>query len=271
MLVHLNRRVTGDAEYQRLSAALPIVGFHSFTDTPNTALAVSVDADSRAEAERIAYEIVVAVLSPDEIDRVSGNDDVMQDRQVLFWLLALRHYLDEWERRLATYLRLGFANEEQPGSLIWETEREHHMALNAGNHLLRSLANAENRYRAMPADMADELEVLRHLHEHWDEQWQSFYNAQKPGPLHRSGRVFNKMYPGKSPYWWLGWSSSEGPMVGPGLAAASLRSFIDSLVAEVASSAPNLKRFVTPAPASPWAGAEYGRDRWWPAPPAEAP
>lgn len=268
MLVHLNRRIRSDDEYRRLADALPITAFHSTTGDPNHALGVEVEADTRIEAERVAYDLVAAVLSPDEIVRVSGDDDLMQDRQVMFWMLATRRHVRAWELTVAEHVRLGLLDDvrDRAGSLVWSAQLAHHMALVAGHNLLRALDNAEGRYSAMPKAMAREVEVLRNLHEHWDEQWPSFYDVRNPGPLKRSGQHFADLHPGRSPYWALGWSSKDGPLLGPGLLAGTLHEFLAELEAEVLAVAPDLARFVTPIEPSPWLGQSAGNDRWWPRP-----
>lgn len=267
MLVHLNRRIRGDDEHRRLGEALPITAFHSTTGSPNQALGVEVEADTRAEAEGTAYDLVAAVLSRDEIDRVTGDDDTMQDRQVMFWLVATRKQVRAWEVSLAEWVRLGLANEHRGGPLVWSAQLAHHMALIAGENLLRALDNAEARYSAMPEPIAREVAVLRHLHEHWDEQWPSFYDVNNPGPHKRSGQHFVELHPGRSPYWALGWSSKEGPRLGPGLLAGVLHEYLDALQAEVLVGAPDLVRFVAPIEPSPWTGPSAGHDQWWPRPP----
>lgn len=213
-----------------------------------------------------AYDLVAAALSPDEIDRVTGDDDTMQDRQVMFWLLATRKHVRAWEVTLAEDIRLGLTNGDRGGPLVWSAQMAHHMALVAGQNLLRALDNAEGRYSAMPEPMAREVEVLRHLHEHWDEQLPSFYDVSNPGPLRRSGQHFVELHPGRSPYWALGWSSKDGPRLGPGVLAGALHEFLDALQAEVLAVAPDLARFVAPTEPSPWIGPSAGDDQWWPRP-----
>lgn len=267
MLVHLSRRIRGEQEHRRLAEALPITAFHSTIGSPNHALGVEVEADTRAEAERAAYDIVAAVLSPDDIDRVTGDDDTTQDRQVMFWLLATRKHVRAWEISLAQYVRLGLANEHRGGALVWSVQLAHHMALIAGQNLLRALANAEGRYTAMSQPMARDVEILRHLHEHWDEHWSSFYDLSNPGPLKRSGQHFVEVHPGHSPYWAFGWSNSDGPHLGPGLFARALHEYLDALESEVVAAAPDLAPFVPPIAPSPWIGPSAAQDQWWPRPP----
>jgi len=267
MLVHLNRRIEGDDEYRRLSQALPITAFHSTTGNANVALGVEVEADTRATAERAAYHLVAVVVGADQIVRVTGDDDIMQDRQVIFWLLATRQLLRAWELNVAEHVRLGLINEPSGGPLVWSAQLAHHMALVGAHNLLRALDNTEGRYTTMPAQMAREIEVLRNLHEHWDEQWPSFYNVENPGPLKRSGQHFAELHPGRSPYWALGWSSAEGPCLGPGLLAGALHDYLDALQTEVLAVAPDLALFIEPVEPSPWMGRSAGRDQWWPRPP----
>jgi hypothetical protein len=266
MLVHLNRAIARDDEPRQLCEVLPITAFHYATNNPNVALGVEVEADTRAAAERAAYDLVAVVLGSDQIVRVTGDDDVMQDRQVMFWLLGARRYLRTWEVCVAEHVRLGLTNEDASGQLVWSAQLAHHMALVAAGNLLRALNNAEDRYTAMPEPMAQEVVVLRNLHEHWDEQWPSFYDARNPGPLQRSGQQFAMLHPGRSPYWALGWTSEDGPSLGPGLDAKALHGYLNELQAEVFIVAPNLAAFDGPIEPSPWMGQSAGRDQWWPRP-----
>lgn len=266
MLVHLTRPIRGDDEYRKLSEALLIVAFHSTTSSPNHALAIEVDAESRSDAERVAFDMVVAVVGADNIDRVTGEDDTMQDRQVMFWLLATRQHVRSWEVHVADYIRSQFTSEDRPRSLVWAAQLGHHMALVACHNLVRALDNAEARYTQMPEEMEREIQVLRNLHEHWDEQWPAFYNVDNPGPLKRSGQEFNDMYPRRSPYWALGWSNTDGPRLGPGLTAGAMHAYLDLLETEVTASAPDLAQYATPIAPSPWIGPTFGRDQWWPGP-----
>jgi hypothetical protein len=266
MLVHLNRGIERDDEHRQLCEVLPIIAFHYEASNPNVALGVEVEADSRAAAERAAYDLVAVVLGSDQIVRVTGDDDVMQDRQVMFWLLGARRQLRTWEVCVAEHARLGLTNEDASGRLVWSAQLAHHMALVAAGNLLRALDNAEDRYTAMPERMAQEVVVLRNLHEHWDEQWPSFYDAQNPGPLKRSGQQFATLHPGRSPYWALGWTSDGGPSLGPGLPAEALHDYLNELQAEVLVVAPTLAAFDGPIEPSPWMGRSAGRDQWWPRP-----
>jgi hypothetical protein len=57
-----------------------------------------------------------------------------------------------------------------------------------------------------------------------------------PGPsvaVRRSGQHFAKLHPGKSPYWAFGWSSMDGPRLGPGLLVGAVHNYLDALQAEV--------------------------------------
>jgi hypothetical protein len=263
MLVHLNRRIRGDEESRRLSQSLPLTAFHYATDSPNPALGIEVEAETRADAERAAYDLVAVVLRPDGIDRVTGHDDTMQDRQVMLWLLGTRQHVRAWEIQLAEYIRIGWSGDARVDPLVWSAEVAHHMVLVAAAHLVRALKNADGRYTPMPEPMRREIEVLRNLHEHWDEQGPSFYNSKNPGPLQRSGRTFAEMYPGQSPYWWLGWSNTDGPTLGPGLRAEAIHQYLDALQAEVLAVAPDLARFVPTIEPSPWLGPS-GKNHWWP-------
>jgi hypothetical protein len=199
-------------------------------------------------------------------DQAGGVDDVMENRQVMFWLLATRQNLRAWEVKVAETVGLAMRREEVAGALVWSTQLAHHMALVAGHNLLLALGNADGRYASMPESMARELKTLRDLHEHWNEQWPVFYDPRNPGPLKRSGKKFAELYPERSPYDWSIWNGNDGPSLGPGLVAADLCDYLDTLQAEVLAVAPQLARFEVPIEPSPWLGPSAGRDRWWPRP-----
>lgn len=112
--------------------------------------------------------------------------------------------------------------------------------------------------------MAKEIELLRNLHEHWDEQRPSFYNVNEPGRLRRSGKEFAELHPGLSPFSALSWNSDIGPRLGPGIAAQELHDYLDTLQERILAVAPDLGRFESPTEPSPWLGRVGGRDRWWP-------
>jgi len=201
MQVFLTRDLRGDDEHQQVRLALPsmtAVGYQ--TGRREASLYIYVEACTRNEAETIARKAVEAVLGPDEIERVGGADDTMQNRQMMLWIRGTLRQVRRWEIALAVNIRAQLANQSPEPHEIWDAQIERHLALVAANNLLRAIDNADGRFTTMPGDMARDIRNQRDLQEHWDEQWPAFYNSTKPGPLKRGGTVFAASYPGSSPY-----------------------------------------------------------------------
>jgi len=97
-----------------------------------------------------------------------------------------------------------------------------------------------------------------------DTQWPAFYGVTNAGPLKRSGRLFASSHPGRSPYWFLGWSNVTGPELGPGLRVADLCAYMDVLEQSVLDAAPHLARFDLELDPSPWVGDAHPDEPWWP-------
>lgn len=186
---------------------------------------------------------------------------------VLRWCLATRRELDRWEELLAQFGMLLQKNEKPPGALAWELRMEHHFALVAADNLRRAL-NRVN-HTGFLKDLHHDLELLRHLHEHWDQQEDVFANAADPGPLNKTASAFHDRHPGRSPYGFFNFNSKTGPMLGPAVLAWELRLALDRIEEKAIKSSPGLARFLTPRPPSPWVCDEY--DNWWPNPAGPAP
>jgi hypothetical protein len=83
-------------------------------------------------------------------------------------------------------------------------------------------------------------------------------------PPHKSGKSFAARNPKRGPYWWLGWNGHDGPMILPNVPAHAVHELIDRVEAGVVARDSELARFIPTREPSPWLGAEYGEDRWWP-------
>jgi hypothetical protein len=268
MQVLLNRDVA-DVEGASLRDALPSMTALAYSTQrgPKAAIELSVEAVSRREAEAAAVALVSAVVEAADIEGVVGSDDVMQNRQVMFWLLATRQLLRWMEARLAERVGAGLRRDRLKGDepLIWDEQLATHLTLVAARNLLRALKFADDRFPAMPKPMARDVEIQRDVNEHWDEQWPSFYNPSDPGPLTKSGSRFAKRHPGRWPYPQGSWNSEDGPTLAKGINVGDLHEYLDGLEVAVLAVAPDLRRFKPNLPPSPWLGDEHGRDRWWPA------
>lgn len=264
MWVYPTRAVNIDDQRTRLHAQLSnLTGFGSSTGRTGVAAILEVSADTRTEAEEVARADVEAVLGPGLVEAVVGHDDTMQDRQMMLWICGTRWQVRRWEVALAAWLRPSLDREQPGGALTWQVQIEWHLALVAGNNLLRAVSNTDGRYLQMPSDLADNLRILRDTQEHWDEQLTPFYNSANPGPLQRSGKAFAALHPGRSPHWWLGWNSESGPELGPGLRVEELWSYLDDVEAQVVASNPDLAGYVWELPPSPWIGGDDPQLRWW--------
>lgn len=263
--VQLTRDLRGDKESELIRAAIPqLTAFCYSLGESNVAIEVEVEGSSRLDAQSTAREVVAAVVGDDFIDGVVGADDTMQNRQVMFWLLAVRSHLRSWEVVVAKCVKADLNDQSRSDALIWQAQLTRHMTFVSAFNLVRALKNADQRFQTMPEDMAAEMEVQRHVQEHWDEQWPSFYNASDPGPLTRSGKTFAERHPGKSPYDFLSWDSQTGPRLAPGLTVPAVHEFLNELQAEVLAAAPDLERFIPPEVPSPWMGSDSGDNQWWP-------
>lgn len=229
-------------------------------------ISVVVDASTRREAEELALADVAAALGNDAVDYVEGDDDLMQDRQVLLWAVGARRQIRRWEIIVAEIVRAGFTNHNNaPSALHWLVEIERHFALLAVNHLRLAVKSADGRYTKMRSGMAANIENHRDLHEHWDEQRSAFYNRENPGPLRQSGKTFAARHPGRSPYSPYNWSSATGPELGAGIGLADVEDYLGVIQREVLTLRPELGRFLVPLEPSPWVGPDTSPDEpWWP-------
>ena len=189
-------------------------------------------------------------------------------RDVLLWCVGTRRQLDRWERLLAEVLHLDLNEQAKPDRLWWELQIERHFLLVAADNLRRALDRAGPAC-SLDSSLAEDLRLLRNLHEHWDQQQDVFSDPANPGPLKMSAVDFVRRHPGKSPYGFFNWSSKVGPQVGPGVLASALRTTLDHVESESVVHTPDLTRFLSNHPPSPWYGNEAPDDPWWPKPPIE--
>jgi hypothetical protein len=194
------------------------------------------------------------------------NDDLMVHREILIWVIGARRQLDRWELPLAKHTYLGLFKEEIPGRLTWDLDIEHHLALVACGQVCSALANADGKVDPMPSALAQELTMLRNLHEHRDENMPRFANVRDPTLNHPTAKAFHAKHPLRSPFGFWSWESARGPMLGPELPSAEIRAELDRIERDVLARDPALAEYLpTERPPSPWLGdAVEPKDRWWP-------
>jgi hypothetical protein len=191
-------------------------------------------------------------------------DATMLNRQRLLWAVATRRQLERWELLVAAHILDSLAGREAVGSRVWAAEIEHHFALVAAHHLIVALDLPPASGVVVDPVLRAELIEGRHLHEHWPDNAPVFNVKPPPAPPPRqSGRAFAARNPGRSPYWWLGWSSNDGPQLMPQAAAQELHDLLDAVEAEVLASDPALADYVPARAPSPWL---HEGGEWWPKP-----
>jgi hypothetical protein len=199
---------------------------------------------------------------------MGDQPDTMRWAPVLRWCLATRRQLDRWEELLAQMMLISVRNEKPPGALVWEVRMEHHFALVAADNLRRALNRVQQT--GFLKDLHQDIELLRHLHEHWDAQEDVFANAANPGPvLNKTAAAFHERHPGRSPYGFFNFKGKTGPQLGPAVNAWELRSALDRIEERAIEVSPDLAPFLTPRPPSPWVCDDY--DNWWPNPAGPTP
>ena len=194
-------------------------------------------------------------------------DESMVNRQLLLWAIATRRQLERWEPLVAARLRAGYGGPPFPDELIWEAEIEHHFLLIAARNLIHAI-DLPGADIAIEEPIRLELVEGRDLNEHWRENLPVFLvSPRREEPRYPSGQRFAKRNPERSPYWWLGWNSTDGPTVLPNVPARAVHELIDRVEAAVIARDSGLKRLVPLRQPSPWLGEDAGQDRWWPRPP----
>jgi hypothetical protein len=189
-------------------------------------------------------------------------DATMLNRQRLLWAVGTRRQLERWEPLVAAELRDSLAGRAANGGRVWAAEIEHHLALVAVHHLLVALDLPPAS--GVPVDPVLRAELIegRHLHEHWPDNVPVFNVTPPPAPPPKeSGKSFAARNPGRSPYWWLEWSSKDGPRLMPHASAQELHQLLDAVEAEVLASDPALAEYVPARAPSPWL---HEGGEWWP-------
>lgn len=179
-------------------------------------------------------------------------------RQVLLWCVAAREQLEKWERLVATsvagqlYDQKGSA--PLPDADIWQMEISRSFAVVAARNLLRALELEDCPVSVdSAADVSEEVEELRDLAEHWDENMPVFnVRPREKEPRHKTGKRFAERHPGASPYDFWQWNNRGGAMFTPTLSARDLHAFLDEAERAVLDEAPDLVRFVPERQPSPW-------------------
>lgn len=191
-------------------------------------------------------------------------DERMINRQRLLWTVATRRQLERWEPIVAAVLLGSFGKREPAGADVWSAAIEHHFALVAARNLLRALDLGPTSVSVDPTLRAELIDG-RNLHEHWAENENMPVFSVKPRVAvpRRSAESFDKRNPGRSPYWWLGWSNKTGAQLLPHVSAPALHELLDDVEAEVLAKDAALSRYVPPRAPSPWLHQD---GEWWPTP-----
>jgi hypothetical protein len=87
-------------------------------------------------------------------------NDMMIDRQLLFWTIATRRELERWEARVAEIIRLGLQSASLPGLLVWLSEAERHFVFVAARNLVRT-AERDAADTFVDSSMAEDLKNIR--------------------------------------------------------------------------------------------------------------
>jgi hypothetical protein len=203
--------------------------------------------------------------------RSSGDyfNERMVNRQLLIWAIATRRQIERWEPLVAANLRAQYVGAPPfPDAFIWEAATEHHFLQIAARNLIRAIDLATPTVPIEPKIRAELIEG-RNLHEHWVDNLPVLsVTPRAEQPKHRSGKAFAARNPGRGPYWWLGWTNTEGPMILPNVPAQAVHELVDRVEATVMARDSGLRRFIPPRQPSPWLGEDAGDDRWWPREPA---
>lgn len=192
-------------------------------------------------------------------------DERTVNRQLLIWAVACRRQLDRWEPLVAGFVRSQLSGPPCGEALIWEAQIEHHFLLVAARNLIRAIDLTDGAIAIEPTIRAELIEG-RDLNEHWRENLPVFLADPRGEPRYRSGKRFAERNPKQSPYWWLGWSSGDGPQVLPNIPAHAIHELVDRVEETVLARDPGFRRFVPVRQPSRWLGEDAGADRWWPGP-----
>ena len=194
------------------------------------------------------------------------NDDLMLHREVLVWVVGARRQLDRWEPLVARHTYLAMAKQDAPGRLVWDLDIEHHLAIVACGQLRSALERAVGKIPPMSRALADELTMLRNLHEHRDENLPRFANVWEPTLDHPTAARFAATHPLRSPFGFWSWEAARGPMLGPDLPSSDVRAELDRIERDVLDRDASLADYLPQErPPSPWIGDEPDPQwRWWP-------
>jgi hypothetical protein len=196
-------------------------------------------------------------------------EGLMVDRQLLFWTIATRRLLEQWEASVAEIISLELQSKPEPGQLIWRNQADRHFLFLAARNLLRAADLAAESL--IETALAETLKDVRDLLEHWDENMPIFNGNVKGAPPRLSGKRFAERNPAATPYWSSTWTSKEGPLLFPsGPPAVQLHNALDEVETVVIRRRPELSEYIPERTDQPWLGDDWGDARWFPKPPAEA-
>jgi hypothetical protein len=186
----------------------------------------------------------------------------------LRWAVATRTQLDRWEPLVAWYLRENmYGDDPHTGLLVWRARNEHHLALVAAAHLVKTVGHLAPPFQGLRQVVRDEITESRDLLEHWQEN-QPILNARprEAEPPKPSGKRYVTRNPKQSPYWSTAWDSKHGAMLSPHVPASEVRSLAQRVEAYAVQQDPALEQYVPEqVPLTLWV---YDRG-WWPLPRAE--
>ena len=151
-------------------------------------------------------------------------------RELLLWSVACRRQLDRWEACVAEITRLGFANEELPGPLVWETSTERHLIFVSARNMIRALDLSDADL--VDPHLKDTLRVVRDLHEHWDDYLPIFNRSPRgdiPSNGYAAGNWFAENIAEESPFSIWAWNSRVGPKLLQPMPASDLRDALDAV------------------------------------------
>jgi hypothetical protein len=107
-------------------------------------------------------------------------DEMMVDRQLLFWAIATRSQLERWEVCVAEIISVELQSDKPSGQLIWRSQAEHHFMFLAARNLVRAVEIAAES--SIEGTLAENLKDVRDLLEHWDENMPVFNTRPRGVP-----------------------------------------------------------------------------------------
>lgn len=192
------------------------------------------------------------------------------EREGALWAAAARRQLERWEPLVAKNLlqsrRDGSTDRENRLRIAmsmlenWQGETERHFLLIATAQLVKALKMLDQP-PAIDPTVADEVREVRDLTEHWqgNQPVFNFVEARAGGPPRRvqepkyqSGKDFAERNSRAGPYCWWAWNGRDGPLVTPNVPATAVHELIETAIAAVATTHPQLVADIPPPTDRPW-------------------